>query len=69
MSPPALTLPQSPSPDALAAVRQKDLRRQGLLLDDEALLQAGEEADAELAAKFYQLKLMVVAVVLPAVVT
>ena len=40
-----LTLPQSPSPDALAAVRQKDLRRQGLLLDDEALLQAMETAE------------------------
>lgn len=40
-----LTLPQPPSPDALAAVRQKDLRRQGLLLDDEALLQAMEPAE------------------------
>ena len=30
---------------ALAAVRQKDLRRQGLLLDDEALLQAMEPAE------------------------
>ena len=40
-----LTLPQPPAPDALAAVRQKDLRRQGLLLDDEALLQAMEPAE------------------------
>ena len=40
-----LTLPQPPSPDELAAVRQKDLRRQGLLLDDEALLQAMEPAE------------------------